>query len=134
VEALIETYQGRTAVYGLTDQPVSLAYDQPAFVNRTNALSLVQSHPETWHIQEIPIMAPTADPVTATVLSAAQVTTAISTIMAVEKHAADLPGATKQQIVVDTVNASVAAAPAVVSLIGSLVALFNAFGWFKHKA
>jgi hypothetical protein len=47
---LIETYQGRTAAYGLTDQPVSLEYDQHKFVNRANAVSLAQSHPETWRI------------------------------------------------------------------------------------
>ena len=47
---LIETYQGRTAENGLTDQPVSLEYDQHKFVNRDNARELVRSHPETWRI------------------------------------------------------------------------------------
>jgi hypothetical protein len=71
--------------------------------------------------------------ITTSVLTGVQAATAVSSIIAVEQNAASLPGATKQQIVVDTVQAGVAAAPALLSFIQSIVALFNSTGWFKHK-
>ena len=52
MDTLIETYQGRTATYGLTDQPVQAGYDQHALVNADNAKELVRCHPEMWQIMK----------------------------------------------------------------------------------
>lgn len=57
----------------------------------------------------------------------------LKNVLAVEKHAPDLPGQTKAAIVLDTVNQVVELAPAILSLIQMFVSVFNSTGWFKKR-
>ena len=122
---LIETYRGRTAAYGLTDQPVGLGYNQHRTVNRANAESLARNHPETWRISK---GAPMEDALKWFTLVMKYFPIVFGLIKEVQDTIPHAPGAAKSALVTAVVAPPTEDAAGVQKLINTIVTTNQATG------